>query len=207
MVKGMFNLFALCELHQIYKTLLDLVTDKKILFFSSFRNFRNIAMNIKKELLNKFPFLRSKMAKYIITFSIIRRVALLTFIIFFYSCANAQVTSGFYSNQAQKLYNELIELNTKTDWTNLNSLVTPEMKKRYNIYEEDDDLWVDAKFVIDEESYDDQELWNNGIKVGTRINDEVEVKIPLHAYLVLTNIFSLEYVELKDELLLPELIR
>jgi len=164
-------------------------------------------MNIIKELLNKFPFLRSKTAKYIITFSIIRRVALLTFIIFFYSCANAQVTSGFYSNQAQKLYNELIELNTKTDWTNLNSLVTPEMKKRYNIYEEDDGLWVDAKFVIDEESYYDQELWNIGIKVGTRINDEVEVKIPLHAYLTIENIFSLEYVELKDEILLPELIR
>jgi hypothetical protein len=165
-------------------------------------------MNIKKELLNKFPFLRSKTAKYIIAFSIVRRVALLTFIMFFYSCANAQVTSGFYSNQAQKLYNELVELNTKTDWTNhLNILVTPEMKKRYNIYEEDDDLWVEAKFVIDEESYDDQELWNNGIKVGTRINDEVEVKIPLHAYLTIESIFSLEYVELKDELLLPKLLR
>jgi len=164
-------------------------------------------MNIIKELLNKFPFLRSKTAKYIIAFSIVRRVTLITFIIFFYSCANAQVTSGFYSNQAQKLYNELIELNANTDWTNLNSLVTPEMKKRYNIYEEDDDLWVDAKIMIDEESYDDQELWNNGIRVGTRINDEVEVKIPLHAYLVLTNIFSIEYVELKDEIILPELIR
>mgnify|MGYP001185013290 CR=1 FL=1 len=164
-------------------------------------------MNINIELLNKLPFLRSKTAKYKIAFSIVRRVALITFIIFFYSCANAQVTSGFYSNQAQKLFNELIELNTKTDWTNLNSLVTPEMKKRYNIYEEDDDLWVDAKFVIDEESYDDQELWNNGIKVGTRINDEVEVKIPLHAYLVLTNILFLDYVELKGEILLPELIR
>ena len=164
-------------------------------------------MNIKKELLDKFPFLGNKTVKYLIAFSAVRRVALLAFIIFFYSCANAQVTLGFYSNQAQKLYNELIELNTKTDWTNLNSLVTPDMKKRYNIYEEDDDLWVDAKFVIDEESSDDQELWNNGIKVGTRINDEVEVKIPLHAYLVLTNIFSVEYVELKDEIILPELIR
>jgi hypothetical protein len=164
-------------------------------------------MNIKNELLNKFPFLKSKTAKYLIAFSIIRRVALITFVLFFYSCANAQVTSGFYSNQAQKLYNELIELNTKTNWTNLNSFVTPEMKKRYNIYEEDDDLWVDAKFVIDGESYDDQELWNNGIKVGTRINDEVEVRIPLHAYLTIENIFSLEYVELKDEILLPELIR
>ena len=81
------------------------------------------------------------------------------------------------------------------------------MKKRYNIYEEDDDLWVDAKFIIDEESYDDQELWNNGIKVGTRINDEVEVKIPLHAYLTIENIFSLEYVELKDEVLPPKLVR
>ena len=164
-------------------------------------------MNIKNELLNKFPFLKTKTAKYIIGFSIIRRVALLIFFIFFYSCATAQVNSGFYSNNAQKLYNEIIELNTKTDWTNLNSLVTPEMKKRYKIYEEDDDLWVDAKIVIDEESSDDQELWNNGIKVGTRINDEVEVKIPLHAYLVLTNIFSVEYVELKDEIILPELIR
>jgi hypothetical protein len=164
-------------------------------------------MNIKKELLNKFPFLTSKSAKYLIAFSIVRRIALVIFVLSFYSCANAQVTSGFYSNQAQKLYNELIELNTKTDWTNLNSLVTPEMKKRYNIYEEDDDLWVDAKFVIDEESYDDQELWNNGIKVGTRINDEVEVKIPLHAYLSLENIFSLEYVELKDEVLPPKLVR
>jgi hypothetical protein len=164
-------------------------------------------MNIKDELLNKFPFLKSNTAKYIFAFSIIRRLALITFIIFFYSCANAQVTPGFYSNQAQKLYNELIELNTKTDWTNLNSLVTPEMKKRYNIYEEDDDLWVDAEFVIDEEFYDDQELWNNGIKVGKRINDEVEVKIPLHAFLSLENIFSLEYVELKDEILPPELVR
>ena len=81
------------------------------------------------------------------------------------------------------------------------------MKKRYNIYEEDDDLWVNAKFVIDQESYDDQELWNNGIKVGTRINNEVEVKIPLHAYLSLENIFSLEYVELKDEVLPPKLVR
>lgn len=157
--------------------------------------------------MNKFPFLGSKTAKYLIVFSIIRRVAFVIFFLFFYSCANAQVTSGFYSNQAQKLYNELIELNTKTDWTNLNSLVTPEMKKRYNIYEEDDDLWVDAKFMIDEESYDDQELWNNGIRVGTRINDEVEVKIPLHAYLTIENIFSLEYVELKDEGLPPKLVR
>lgn len=164
-------------------------------------------MNIKNEGLNKFNFLRTQIAKYIIGFSIIRRVTLLIFFIFFYSCATAQVNSGFYSNNAHKLYDELIELNTKTDWTNLNSLVTPEMKKRYNIYEEDDDLWVDAKFVIDEDSYNDQELWNNGIKVGTRINDEVEVKIPMHAYLVLTNIFSIEYVELKDELILPELIR
>ena len=164
-------------------------------------------MNIKKELLNKFPFLGNKTVRYLIAFSAVRRVALLAFIIFFYSCANAQVSSGFYSNQAQKLYNELIELNTKTDWTNLNSLVSPEMKKRYNIYEEDDELWVDAKFIIDEESYDDQELWNNRIKVGTRINDEVEVKIPLHAYLTLENIFSLEYVELKDEVLPPELVR
>ena len=164
-------------------------------------------MNIKKELLDKFPFLGNKTVKYLIAFSAVRKVALLTFIIFFYSCANAQVTSGFYSNQAQKLYNELIELNTKTDWTNLNSLVTPDMKKRYNIYEEDDDLWVNAKFVIDQESYDDQELWNVGIKVGTRINDQVEVKIPLHAYLSLENIFSLEYVELKDEVLPPKLVR
>ena len=164
-------------------------------------------MNIKKELINKFPFLENKTVKYLIAFSAVRRAALLTFIIFFYSCANAQVTSGFYSNQAQKLYNELIELNTKTDWTNLNSLVTPDMKKRYNIYEEDDDLWVNAKFVIDQESYEDQELWNVGIKVGTRINDQVEVKIPLHAYLSLENIFSLEYVELKDEVLPPKLVR
>ena len=164
-------------------------------------------MNTKDELLKKFPFLKSKTAKYLIAFSIIRRLALITFIILFYSYTNAQETSGFYSNQAQKLYNELIALNTKTDWTNLNSLVAPEMKKRYNIYEEDDDLWVDAKFVIDEESYDDQELWNNGIKVGTRINDEVEVKIPLHAFLSLENIFSLEYVELKDEILPPKLVR
>ncbi len=164
-------------------------------------------MNIKKRLSNKFPFLRSKIAKYLIAFSLIRRIALVIFVLFFYSCANAQVTSGFYSNQAQKLYNELLELNTKANWTNLNSLVTSEMKKRYNIYEEDDDLWVDAKFVIDEESYDDQELWNNGIKVGTRINDEVAVKIPLHAYLSLENIFSLEYVELKDEVLPPKLVR
>ena len=164
-------------------------------------------MNIKKELLNKFPFLGNKTVKYLIAFSAVRRVALLIFFIFFYSCVNAQVTSGFYSNQAKKLYNELIELNTNTDWTNLNSLVSPEMKKRYNIYEEDDDLWVNAKFIIDEESYDDQELWNNGIKVGTRINDEVEVKIPLHAYLTIENIFSLEYVELKDEVLPPKLVR
>ena len=164
-------------------------------------------MDIKKELLSIFPFLGSKTAKYLIAFSIVRRVALLTFILFFYSCAYAQVTSGFYSNRAQKLYNELIGLNTKTDWTNLNSLVTPEIIKRYNIYEEDDDLWVDAKFVIDEEFYDDQELWNNGIKVGTRINDEVEVKIPLYAFLSLENIFSLKYVELKDEVLPPKLVR
>ena len=92
-------------------------------------------MNIKKRVSNNFPFLGNKTVKYLIAFSAVRRAALLTFIIFFYSCANAQVTSGFYSNQAQKLYNELIELNTRTDWTNLNSLVTPEMKKRYNIYE------------------------------------------------------------------------
>ena len=146
-------------------------------------------------------------ASYQSVLCIVEAHIIFAFFIFFYSCATAQVNSGFYSNNAQKLYNELVELNTKTDWTNLNALVTPEMKKRYKIYEEDDDLWVDAKFVIDEESSDDQELWNNGIKVGTRINDEVEVKIPLHAYLVLTNIFSVEYVELKDEIILPELIR
>lgn len=164
-------------------------------------------MNLKNELQNRFPFLKTKTAKYLIAFSIIRRIAIIVFFLMFYSCANAQILSGFYSPKAQALYNELIDLNTKTDWTNVNSLVSDEMKNRYNIYEMDKDLWVDAKLTIDEQLYDDQELWNQGIKVGTRINDEVEVKIPLHAYITISNVISVDFVELKNEKSLPEIVR
>lgn len=40
-------------------------------------------MTIKDELIKKFPFLKTKTAKYLLVFSIIRRIAILIFIIIY----------------------------------------------------------------------------------------------------------------------------
>jgi hypothetical protein len=41
-------------------------------------------MNIKEELINKFPFLKTKTAKYIIAFSIIRKMAALIIVLYYF---------------------------------------------------------------------------------------------------------------------------
>jgi hypothetical protein len=104
----------------------------------------------------------------------------------------------FYSPKSKMLYNDLLELSKKSNWTNLNSLVTPEMKEKYGIKKEENDLFVGAKLKINE-MYDDDELWQKGLKVGTRINSIVTVKIPLFAYLSLNEIDGIDYVEIDSE--------
>ncbi len=116
-----------------------------------------------------------------------------------YNCSSTQVLQeSFYSPKSKLLYNDLLELSKKSDWTNLNSLVSEEMKQKYNLKKEDNDLFVGAKLRINE-MYDDDELWAKGIKVGTRINSIVTVRIPLFAYLSLNDIDGIDYIEIDSE--------
>lgn len=41
-------------------------------------------MKLKDEILNKFPFLKTKTVKYLLIFSIARRIALLIFVLFYF---------------------------------------------------------------------------------------------------------------------------
>jgi hypothetical protein len=112
------------------------------------------------------------------------------------NCSSSTIMGEpFYSPKSKELYNELLEISKETNWTNLNSLVPEEMKKKYEIKEEENDLLVGAKLIINE-LYDDEELWEKGIKVGTRINSLVEVRIPLLAYLSLNEIAGIDHVEI-----------
>jgi hypothetical protein len=40
-------------------------------------------MKLKEEFFNRFPFLKTKTAKYLIAFSVLRRIAVLTFLVIY----------------------------------------------------------------------------------------------------------------------------
>jgi len=41
-------------------------------------------MNIKEELIKIFPFLKTKTAKYLLLFSVVRKIAVLIFVLFYF---------------------------------------------------------------------------------------------------------------------------
>ena len=116
------------------------------------------------------------------------------------SCTTEEIMKdSFYSGKSRSLYNELLEISKTSEWTNLNSKISNEMKNKYGIKEENNELYVGAILKINE-MYDDEDLWINGIIVGTRLNSIVSVKIPLYAYLSLYEVDGIDYVQIDSDI-------
>ena len=122
-----------------------------------------------------------------------------TFLLLSFSCFSARTANeNFYSPKSKQLYCDLSELYEKSGNISFDRLIPNEMKEKYGIRREGDELYVNGKIEINSQ-YNESNFSANGITVNSSANNFINVSIPLSTYLKLDRVPGIDYVEIESE--------